>query len=145
MIHVEVVTPEATGFQGEAQSVSLPTPDGEITVLPHHIPLISTVVPGTATIRLNGEETLLAVTRGVIEVDGQSVRVLVQSADRTEALEEAAIEEARKRAEQLQHERRDDAEGFAEATALLERELAKLGALRRHRSRRAFTTDPLNR
>jgi len=139
MIHLEVTTPESQIFSGEAESVSLPTSTGEITILPDHIPLVSIVVPGSLTIRIKGQEQLLAVTRGVVEVDGKTVRVLVQSADRAEELEETAIQEAKKRAENLQKERHEDVEGFAEATAILERELARLQVARRHRSRRSFS------
>ena len=73
MIHLEIITPERVVFQGEADSVSLPTPDGEITILPHHIPLISIVVAGSVLVRKGKEEQLFAVSRGVIEVDGKSI------------------------------------------------------------------------
>ena len=133
--HVEIITPEKVVFQGEVDSVSLPTPQGEITILPHHIPIISIVVPGSVLIRKGSDEQLFAVSRGVIEVDGKTVRVLTETADRAAELEEEAIEKAKKAAEQLLHEKRDDVEGFAEATALLERELARLHVARRHRGR----------
>lgn len=136
MLHIAVITPDRSVYAGEAESVSLPTPQGEITVLPHHIPLIAIVVPGTLTIRKGKEEILVAVTKGVVEVDGHSLRVLVDTADRAEELEEEAILQAKQRAESLLKERRHDAEGFAEATALLEREISKLHVVRRHRSRR---------
>lgn len=133
--HVEIITPEKVVFQGEVDSVSLPTPQGEITILPHHIPIISIVVPGSVLIRKGSDEQLFAVSRGVIEVDGKTVRVLTETADRAAELEEEAIEKAKKAAEQLLSEKRDDVEGFAEATALLERELARLHVARRHRGR----------
>jgi F0F1-type ATP synthase epsilon subunit len=53
-----------------------------------------------------------------------------------EALEEAAIEAAKARAEQLVADRRSDSEGFAEATAILEKELARLKSVRRRRGSR---------
>lgn len=120
-------------FEGEVDSVSLPTPQGEITILPHHIPLISIVAPGVITIRQKGSEQLLAVSRGVIEVDGKTIRVMVDTADRADELQEQAILAAKAEAEKLQRERREDREGFAEATAILERELARLRVVRRRR------------
>src|SRR3989338_9802936 len=122
MLHVDLITPDRPFFGGEADSISLPTPMGEITVLPHHIPLISLVTAGSIMVRKGREEQLFAVSRGVIEVDGTSLRVLVDTADRAEELEEAAIEKAKAAAEKLLTEKRHDAEGFAEATAILERE-----------------------
>ena len=124
-------------FEGEVDSVSLPTPQGEITILPNHIPLISIVVPGVITVRQKGSEQLLAVSRGVIEVDGRTIRVMVDTADRADELQEQAILKAKAEAEKLQKERRSDREGFAEATAILERELARLQVVRRRRGSRS--------
>jgi F-type H+-transporting ATPase subunit epsilon len=135
-LHFELITPDSTVFEGEVDSVSIPTPDGEITVLPHHIPLISIVTPGSIFLRKGKEEQLFAVSRGVVEIDGKSLRILADTADRAEELEEVAIEKAKAAAEKLMSEKRHDSEGFAEATALLERELARLQVKRRHRARR---------
>lgn len=121
-------------FEGEADSVSLPTPAGEITILPHHIPLISIIAPGAITIRQKAGDQVLAVSRGVVEVDGATIRVMVDTADRADELQEQAILKAKADAEKLQQEKRDDREGFAEATAILERELARLHVVRRRRS-----------
>lgn len=141
MLKLEITTPDRTMFEGEVSSVSLPTAQGEITVLPHHIPLLSIVAPGAITIREKGGEHVLAVSRGVVEVDGSTIRVLVDTADRAEELEEQAILKAKADAEKLQKEKRGDIEGFAEATAILERELARLQVVRRrHAPRRSIPT-----
>jgi len=135
MLHLELITPERVIYEGEADSVSLPTPDGEITVLPHHIPLISIVVPGSILVRKGKEEMIFSVSRGVIEVDGRSLKVLADTAERAEELQEEAIAKAKAEAEKVLQEKREDREGFAEATAVLDRELARLHTIRRHRSR----------
>ncbi len=135
---VELITPEEIAFKGDAVSVTLPTGDGEITVLAGHVSLVSTVSPGTMIVRSTEGEQMFAVARGVIEVTPSSVRVLSDIADRVEALEEAAIEAAKARAEQLVADRRSDAEGFAEATAILEKELARLHTVRRRRGSRTL-------
>lgn len=138
MMTVELITPEEIAFKGDAVSVTLPTGDGEITVLAGHVSLVSTVSPGTMIVRSTEGEQMFAVARGVIEVTPSSVRVLSDIADRVEALEEAAIEAAKARAEQLVADRRSDAEGFAEATAILEKELARLHTVRRRRGSRTL-------
>lgn len=135
MLHAQIITPDRTVFEGDVDSISIPTPEGEITVLPHHIPLISIVVPGSVLVRQGREEKLFAVSRGVIDIDGKTVRVLADTADRAEELQEAAIERAKTDAEKLLTEKKLDAEAFAEATAVVEREIAKLHVVRRHRSR----------
>ncbi|MBI2117457.1 ATP synthase F1 subunit epsilon [Candidatus Peregrinibacteria bacterium] len=139
MLHLEIITPDRTVFEDEVDLVSLPTPQGEITVLPHHIPLLSILAPGSILLRWKGEEQLFAVSRGVIEVDGTNVRVLADTADRAAELEEEAIRQAKEKAEQLLKEKRADAEEFAEASAMLERELARLKVVRRHRTGRQRT------
>lgn len=135
-MHTELITSEGSAFSGDAVSVTIPSGMGEITVLKNHIPVLSTVEPGTVIIRTVDQEFLFAVSRGVVQIGPKNVRILSDIADRAENLEEKAIELAKKRAEELREARRNDAEGFTEATATLERELARLVSVRRLRSRR---------
>ncbi len=137
-MHVELITSEGSAYSAEAVSVTIPSGDGEITVLDQHLPLLSTVEPGTVIVRTAKEEFFFAVSRGVVQVTATSVRILSDIADRADSLEENAIELARARAEELKTSRRADAEGFAEAKATLDRELARLASIRRLRSRRRF-------
>lgn len=136
MLHLEITTPDKIIFSGAVDSISIPTPDGEITILPHHIPLISIVAAGSIFVRTGQEEHIFAVSRGAVEIDGTTVRVLTDTADRAEELEEEAILKAKAEAEKLLTERRSDREQVAELTAVLERELAKLTVVRRRRNRR---------
>jgi F-type H+-transporting ATPase subunit epsilon len=93
------------------------------------------LVPGTVIARKGKEEWFFACSRGVIEVDGKDIRILADTADRAESLEETAVQAAMSRAESLAAERRSDAEGFAEATAVLDKEMARLSTIRRLKSR----------
>jgi F-type H+-transporting ATPase subunit epsilon len=140
MLHLEIITPDSTVFDGNVEWVTLPTGDGEITVLQHHLPIITTLAPGTAIVKTDEGEMAFAVSRGVVEIDGKGMRLLSDIADRADALEEAAVEKAQQDAEKLMNEKREDAEAFAEATAIFERELARLKTVRRYRSGRAFRT-----
>lgn len=135
-MRISVITPEQTAYESDADMLIAPTAMGEITILPHHIALVTTLAPGTMIIRSGRDEQMFAVSRGIIEVSGEHVRVLTDIADRAENLQEAAIEQAKAAAEKLKTERRSDSEGFAEATAILDRELARLKSVRRHRARR---------
>lgn len=132
-LHFKIVTPERVVYEDEVDAVSMPTPDGEITVLPHHIPLVTLLIAGELRIKKGGEEVLLAVSSGVVEVSGSRIVVLADTAERADELEEEKIEKARAAAEKLMNEKRSDSEGFAEATALLERELARLKVARKRR------------
>lgn len=129
----KIVTPERLVFEETVDAVVLPTAEGEITILPHHIPLVTLLKAGVVRIKKGSEETPLAVSGGVIEVDGTTVTVLADSAERASELEEEKIEKARQAAQVLMSERRGDAEGFAEAQAMLERELARLKVARMRR------------
>ncbi|MEK7523880.1 MAG: ATP synthase F1 subunit epsilon [Patescibacteria group bacterium] len=140
MAHIQfkIVTPERIVFEDTVDAIILPTIEGEITVLPHHIPLVSLLKAGVLRIQKGKEETPLAVSSGVIEVDGERVVVLADTAERADDLDEAKIEKAREEARQLmESKRRGDREGFAEASALLERELARLKVVKRYRHGRA--------
>ncbi len=135
-MHIKLITPEGSTYSGQAVSVTLPSGMGELTILEHHIPLMTNLQAGTVIIRKDGEELFFAVSRGVVQIEKHGIHILADTADRTETLQEEAIELAKKRAEELMSDRRRDSEGFAEASAMLERELAKLSSLRRLRSRR---------
>lgn len=139
-MYLEIITPEELIYRGKADSVTLPSGAGEITVLAGHIPLLSTVMPGTVIAREGATESFYAVSRGVVQIDGTAVRILTDTADRAENLEEHAIHAARQRAEDMLKEKRTDDEGFAEATAILEREMARLRSIQRLRSRRGRTS-----
>lgn len=135
-LQFKIVTPERVVFEDTVDGVVLPTTEGEITLLPHHIPLVTLLSAGVLRIKKGNEEILLAVSGGVVEIDGKRIIVLADTAERADELEEEKIEKARQSAEKLMQEKRHDAEGFAEATAALERELARLKAIKRHRRSR---------
>ena len=135
MLQVEIITPEQTAFEGEVDSITLPSAEGELTILAHHMPLITIIKAGSVLLRTQRKEQLFAISKGVAEIEGTRVRLLTDTADRAEQLDEEAIEKAREEAKRMMSETRHDTEGFAIASALLERELARLNVVRRHRSR----------
>lgn len=132
-ITFELTTPERSVTKEEVDEITLPTRQGEITVLPNHIPLVAVLVPGMATIRKDGQESYLSVSGGFIEVQpGSRVIVLADTAERAEELDMAKIEAARETAERALQETRQAANlDFAEAAAALERELARLKVARK--------------
>lgn len=145
MISFELTTPERVAFESRPVSVSLPTADGEITVLEHHIPLLAVLLPGMVTVKnADGSEEYLAIGGGFVQVRPSQegdirtrVIVLADSADRSDELTVEAVEAARERARKvLQEANRSDAATFGAATAALEREIARLRVVRRkhHRS-----------
>lgn len=124
---IKIVTPEQIVFEGEAESLSVMTETGEITVLPDHIPLVTSLRPGEMRLKQNGEENLMVVSTGFLEVrPGNQIVILADTAERVEELELEKIEKAREEARKILEEKRavDDVSSAA-ATAALERELAR--------------------
>ncbi|MBI5754158.1 ATP synthase F1 subunit epsilon [Candidatus Peregrinibacteria bacterium] len=132
-IQFKIVTPEKVLYEGMVEGVSFPTPDGEITVLPHHIPLISAVKPGELKIKKDGKEEFFSVTSGVVEVDGTTITLLTDAAEHATAVDEKRAEEAVKRAQAIMSEQRHDEEGYAEAVAQMERALSRIKIAKKHR------------
>ena len=126
-INLKIVTPEKTVYEDKVDSVTLMTGSGEITVLPNHVPLVSTLKAGELKLIKNGEEEFLAASTGFIEVrPGNNVVILADSAERAEELELEKIEEAKERARKLLEETRNvDQVAFANAAAMMERDLAR--------------------
>lgn len=134
-MHLTVITPDKTVFKDEVDEVTLPTKDGEITILPNHIPLVSAVSSGAARVKKDGEEYFLAVTGGMIQVNpGGSIVVLADVADVGEHLDEQKIQEAHAAAKKLLSNVRaaDDIEYIA-LTSQIEHELARLKVARKLR------------
>jgi F-type H+-transporting ATPase subunit epsilon len=133
-LNLEITTPERTVYSEEVDSVTIPTREGEITVLPNHAVLVGLVVPGALTVRNGGNLNYLAVSGGCLEVmpDSRCV-ILTDSADRAEDLVEAEIEKARARAQAAYEEAKGkDDVAYADASMHLERELARLKVARKH-------------
>jgi F-type H+-transporting ATPase subunit epsilon len=139
-LHFELTTPERVVLRREITDVTIPTQEGEITVLADHIPLVANLVPGMLTVRSGKQEEYLAVSGGFIEVQpGSRVVVLADTAERAEELDLKKIEEARERARKLLTEKKSaDMVSNAAAAAALEKELARYKVARRHRERRGI-------
>lgn len=138
-LKLKIVTPERVVFESTADSLTAMTENGEVTILPNHIPLATLLRAGEMRIMQGKEETMLAVSTGLLEVRGANeIVILADTAERSEELELAAIEEAKKRAEAALIEAKSkDAVSFADAAAHLERELARYRvALKKKRSHR---------
>jgi len=138
-IKFKIVTPERTVFEDEIDQVTLPTQEGEITVLPEHIPLIAVLVPGELVIKQNGKEVAMAVSGGMVEVRKNELTILADTAERAEEIDLARAEEARQKAEKLKDEKiRMDETEYAAVAALMERNLARIKVARKHLTRRGM-------
>ncbi len=132
MLHLQIITPEKIAFDSDIDSVTLPTSSGQITILPHHVSLVTKVIPGELMYKKNNKEEILACGFGFAEISSDNVKILVDLAAYETEIEEKAIEEARKKAEEMvaqKHLLSD--EEFATAAANLQKALVQLKIKRR--------------
>src|SRR5271165_598151 len=96
---LEIVTPEARVYSQTVDTVVIPTVDGEVGILPGHIPLVSQVDAGELRATKGNVTQLLVVGGGFAQVTGEKVSILADSAISAEKIDENAVSEAIKRAE----------------------------------------------
>lgn len=104
---LEIVTPEAKVYSDTIDSVVIPTVEGEIGVLPGHIPLLTQVEDGELRVTKGATTELLVVSGGFAQIDGDRVRVLAENAINEAKIDEHAVEAALKRAEEQLREAKD--------------------------------------
>jgi F-type H+-transporting ATPase subunit epsilon len=127
LIKFEIVTPERTVLKESIRQITLPTKQGEITILPNHIPLIATLNPGVIHLR-KADDTpeVLSVSGGFVEVLSNKVVILADTAEMAEEIDIERAEEAKKRAEQTMKDiKRADLESFTTVNAIIAKELAR--------------------
>src|SRR6185503_20609574 len=96
---LEIVTPEARVYSDTIDTVVIPTTEGEIGILPGHIPLLTQVEHGELRVTKGNETKWLAVSGGFAEIEGDRVHILAEHAINEEKIDENAVEAAMKRAE----------------------------------------------
>jgi F-type H+-transporting ATPase subunit epsilon len=96
---LEIVTPDARVYSDTIDTVVVPTVDGEVGILPGHIPLLAQIEHGELLVTKGNTSQLLAVSGGFVEVERDRVHVLAEHAITEEKIDEKAVEEALKRAE----------------------------------------------
>ena len=133
-IHIDVVSAEESIFSGEAEFVVLPGEAGELGIYPRHTPLITRIRPGAVRIQKpGGEEELVFVAGGILEVQPKVITVLADTAIRGHDLDEAKANEALKRAEEARRSARDKQEIAAveSEVSMLAAQLAAIRKLRK--------------
>ena len=125
-IRLEIVTVERAVYADDVDEVVVPGVEGELGILPHHTPLLTTIKPGCLRVKKGGEEIAMAVSGGFLEVHPEKVIVLADAAERAEEIDEARAEAARQRAEALLADRQATNVDFAKVEAALQRALVRL-------------------
>jgi F-type H+-transporting ATPase subunit epsilon len=134
-LKLDIVTAERVVYTGEVEAVIAPGVEGQLGILPHHAPLMTTLQPGELRVRRGGGEDILAISGGFLEVRPDRVIILADAAERAEEIDIARAEAARKRAEERLAKR---GVGIDEtrAEAALRRALIRLEVAQKVKARR---------
>lgn len=132
---LRVLSPLGTVFEGQVKQATLPTPDGEITVLAHHMPVVAVLSEGEMRIPSEKGEVVIALAGGFLDTGANTATVLSDFAAEAESIEVARVEAARKRAEEALAEKKLKGE-IALVERDLQRSLLQLKVAERYRRRR---------
>lgn len=140
-IRCEIVSQDRQVFSGDADMVIVPGAAGEMGILPHHSPLLSTLQYGVVRVRYQGKEDIFTVAGGVVEVLPDCVTLMADAAENIADIDVARAEAARKRAEnQMLKGPPHDSDTYLAIEAALRRSNLRLDAVRRFRGQRSSIT-----
>jgi len=131
-LRLRIITPKKIVLEKEIFSITLPTKEGEITILPRHANLFSILEEGILKIKYDNDEDYLAIGGGYLETDGKEVNVLVSKAYGQDEIDEKMIEEAKKQAEKILEQAKNDLER-QQAVSLLRRSLIDTKLLKKRK------------
>lgn len=133
-IRCEIVSQDRMVFEGDADIVVLPGSEGEMGILPHHSPLLTTLKFGYIKVRTKDREEVFTVAGGVAEVQPDLVTILADAAENVEEIDISRAEDARRRAEEyLAQGTPQDTDSYLKLEAALRRSNLRLDAVKRFR------------
>lgn len=133
-IRCEIVSQDRKVFEGDADIVVLPGTDGEMGILPHHAPVLTTLKYGIITVRAQGREEHFTVAGGVAEVQPELITILADAAENVEEIDVSRADAARRRAEEILAKGVPaDTDAYLAMEAALKRSNLRLEAARRYR------------
>jgi len=135
-LHLEVITPERKVYEDDVDMVVAPASEGYVGILPHHVPLFTTLGPGEFRVKKGGVEEILAVFGGFMDVRSDRVVVLTDAAEHAEEIDASRAQEARERAQQVLAAGPASAADEQRARAELQRALVRLRVSESRRRRR---------
>jgi len=138
-IRCEIVSQDRLVFEGDADIVIAPGEAGEMGILPHHSPLLSTLKYGVLRVRRGDSEEVFTIAGGIIEVQPDLITVMADAAENVSEIDVARAEAARKRAEELLKQGPPPGtDAYLAVEAALRRSDLRLGAVRKYRGNKRF-------
>jgi F-type H+-transporting ATPase subunit epsilon len=135
-LKIDIVTAERVVYSAEADAVIAPGMEGQLGILPHHAPLMTTLQAGELVVRRGSEEDSMAISGGFLEVRPDRVIVLADQAERAEEIDITRAAEARQRAEERLKDRKVAGIDEIQAEAALRRALVRLSVAEKIQRRR---------
>ena len=133
-IRCEIVSQDRTVFEEDVDIVVLPGTDGEMGILPHHAPLLTTLKFGLIKVRVKDQEQVFTVAGGVAEIQPDIVTVLADAAENVAEIDEKRAEAAKRRAEEMLEKGVPiDTDAYLAIEAALRRSNLRLEAARRYK------------
>ena len=133
-LHLEIVTPERLAFEDDVDMVVVPGSEGELGILPHHAPLVTTLGLGELRIKKGGSEESFAIIGGFLQVRPDKVVVMAETADLASDIDLERAQAARREAERALETAANEPADLASARAQLQAALLRIRvAERRHR------------
>lgn len=139
-MHLEIITPEKIIFNDEVDEFIIETPKGQIAVLPHHVNLMTEVVPGEMVIKMKGKEQSLAATGGFLQITDGNCVILSDYAVRIEDIEVEKALAAQKKAEEILKKKDEgiSERDYALAQSEMRRAILQLEVGNKYRRRRTL-------
>jgi len=135
-VRLDIVTAERVVYSEDVDVVIAPGVEGQLGILPHHTPLMTTLQPGELRVRKGGEESSLAISGGFLEVRPDRIIVLADAAERAEEIDITRAEEAKRRAEERLSQRHAPGLDETRAEIALRRALIRLQVVEKRRRRK---------
>ncbi len=132
-LQLEIVTPERLAYEDTVDAVVCPGIEGELGILPHHAPLVTTLGVGELRIRKGSEEEFFAIAGGFLQVRPDKVVVMAETADLASEIDLQRAEEARREAERALESGFEEPADLARARASLQRALLHIHVAQRRR------------
>jgi F-type H+-transporting ATPase subunit epsilon len=135
-LKLDIVTAERVVYSEDVDIVIAPGVEGQLGILPHHAPLMTMLQAGELVARKGGQEQIMAISGGFLEVRPDRVIVLADQAERAEEIDIARAEAAKRRAEERLKEKQGPSVDVAQAEAALRRATARLTVAEKMKTRR---------
>mgnify|MGYP001586348723 CR=1 FL=1 len=139
ILNLKIVTPERVLFEGEVTQVTLPSSSGQITILPHHITLISSLTAGEIRYQAEHQEGFIAIEGGFVEIVPHGLVVLADAGQMASEIDDTKVRQAIERAQKALETTGIQDRNYEMLRALIERETSKLNVSRKFKERGGHT------